>query len=59
MKDPIRPDKEPDPAATSREAYQAPDFVYEKKMEALAGSCGKTPTDALNGVVDCQIQSNS
>lgn len=52
-------DKPQDDAASERAPYEKPAFVYEKKIEALAGSCGKTAADALNGDVDCQIQNNS
>lgn len=52
-------DKKKTEETVEREPYEAPDFVYEKQIEALAGSCGKTSADALNGDTDCQIQSNS
>ena len=53
-------DRKKDQAADDKRApYEKPAFVYEKEIEALAGSCGKTAADALNGDVDCQIQNNS
>lgn len=42
-----------------KKPFEKPEFVFEHKMEALAGSCGKTQADALGGDVDCQIQTNS
>ena len=53
------PDQPSDESQSERAPYEKPAFVYEKKIEALAGSCGKTAADALNGDVDCQIQNTS